>query len=113
MTDDTKPLIKPLRRPARRGFLKASGAAVAAGATLGAALGTSAANAAQASSGSAHKPTHNGTHADDPQFAVEPFYGVHQSGVVTPQQAHTYVAAFDLTTAKREDVIALLREWTD
>jgi deferrochelatase/peroxidase EfeB len=109
MTDDTKPPA----RPARRGFLKTSGAAVAAGATLGAALGTSAAQAAQTPQGVAHKSPHDGTHADDPHFAVEPFYGAHQGGVVTPQQAHTYVAAFDLTTAKREDVIALLREWTD
>ncbi|TKC92549.1 deferrochelatase/peroxidase EfeB [Trinickia terrae] len=105
MTDDTQ---RPARN-ARRGFLKASGAAVAAGATLGAALGTSAAQAAQ----SPHAPAHGKPHADDPQFAIEPFYGAHQGGIVTPQQAHTYVAAFDLTTAKREDVINLLREWTD
>src|SRR5471032_383684 len=92
-------------RPSRRGFLKAGGAAVAAGASLGAGLAAS--PAAQAAL--AKTPSHTA----DPQLAVEPFYGVHQGGIVTPQQSHTYVAALDLTTDKREDVIALLRAWTD
>ncbi|RKE39366.1 deferrochelatase/peroxidase EfeB [Paraburkholderia sp. BL23I1N1] len=88
-------------RPSRRGLLKAGSAAVAAGASLGATA------AAQAALGKT--PAHNA----DPQMAVEPFYGLHQGGVVTPQQSHTYVAALDLTTDKRDDVIALLRAWTD
>lgn len=46
------------------------------------------------------------------RHGVEPFWGPHQGGIVTPAQAHTYFAAFDLTTPKREDVAALLREWT-
>ncbi len=89
-------------RPSRRGFLKAGGAAVAAGAGLGA---TGVAQAAQTALGK--------THADDAQRAAEPFFGAHQGGIVTPQQSHTYVAAFDLTTDKRDDVIGLLRAWTD
>ncbi len=28
-------------------------------------------------------------------------------------QSQTYFAAFDLQTSKREDVVALLRRWTD
>jgi deferrochelatase/peroxidase EfeB len=91
----------PPSRPARRGFLKTGGVAIAAGAGLGA---SGLAHAAQAASG---KPR-----TDDPQHAVEPFFGAHQGGIVTPQQSHTYVAAFDLTTDKRDDVISLLREWT-
>jgi len=91
----------PPTRPARRGFLKAGGAAVAAGASL------SATGVAQAALGKTP------THADDPYLAVEPFFAEHQGGIVTPQQAHTYVAALDLTTTKREDVIGLLRTWTD
>ena len=98
MANDTN----PPRRPARRGFLKAGGAAVAAGASLSA---TSVAHAALSKSQAAH--------ADDPYLAVEPFFGEHQSGIITPQQAHIYVAALDLTTTRREDVIALLRTWTD
>jgi deferrochelatase/peroxidase EfeB len=90
----------PPKQPARRGFLKAGGAAVAAGASLGAA------GVAQA----AIKPP---AHAADPYLAVEPFFGTHQGGIVTPQQSHVYVAALDLTTTKRDDVIGLLRTWTD
>ncbi|MGO8832115.1 MAG: iron uptake transporter deferrochelatase/peroxidase subunit [Roseiarcus sp.] len=43
----------------------------------------------------------------------EPFWGAHQGGIVTPIQAHTYFAAFDLTTDKRDAVAQLLRRWTD
>jgi deferrochelatase/peroxidase EfeB len=42
----------------------------------------------------------------------EPFYGVHQAGIATPQQRNTYFAAFDLTATRRTEVIALLRAWT-
>ena len=94
MTDSSS----PPSRPGRRGFLKTGGAAVAAGASFAA---TGVAQAALTR-----------THADDMQRQIEPFYGVHQGGIVTPQQSHTYVAAFDLKTDKRDDVIALLREWT-
>jgi deferrochelatase/peroxidase EfeB len=41
-----------------------------------------------------------------------PFYGPHQGGILTPQQNYTYIAAFDLVTTKREDVIKMLRDWT-
>ena len=44
--------------------------------------------------------------------AVEPFWGKHQGGITTPVQDHTYVAALDLQTAKRDDLIRLLRGWT-
>ncbi|MBV9755414.1 MAG: deferrochelatase/peroxidase EfeB, partial [Alphaproteobacteria bacterium] len=47
-----------------------------------------------------------------PADAVEPFWGAHQGGIATPQQAHTFFAAFDLTTKERGDVVALLRAWT-
>jgi deferrochelatase/peroxidase EfeB len=45
--------------------------------------------------------------------ATEPFRGVHQAGIVTPQQGHSYFAAFDLLTTKRDDVVRLLRVWTE
>ena len=44
---------------------------------------------------------------------VEPFYGVHQGGILTPIQRHTYFAAFDLVATDRKDVIDLLQAWTD
>ncbi len=47
-----------------------------------------------------------------PATGTEPFWGEHQRGVTTSPQRHTYFMAFTLTTDKREDVIALLRAWT-
>jgi deferrochelatase/peroxidase EfeB len=44
--------------------------------------------------------------------SAEPFYGAHQSGILTPPQSHTYLAAFDLSAEKREDVVKLMRRWT-
>jgi deferrochelatase/peroxidase EfeB len=45
--------------------------------------------------------------------ATEAFWGVHQAGIVTPAQSHCYFAAFDLAAEKRDEVIGLLRAWTD
>jgi deferrochelatase/peroxidase EfeB len=45
--------------------------------------------------------------------STEPFWGAHQSGITTPIQTHTYFAAFDLQTDKRDDVVTLLRQWTE
>ena len=87
--------------PPRRRFLKAG---VAAGAALGA---SSVAHAATVTSLKQSKQP------VDPMLVVEPFFGEHQGGIVTPQQSHTYVASLDLTTDKREDVIGLLKTWTD
>jgi deferrochelatase/peroxidase EfeB len=44
---------------------------------------------------------------------TEPFWGPHQGGIATPAQAHSTFAAFDLSTDKRDEVIALLKSWTD
>ncbi len=53
------------------------------------------------------------TAAVAPETGVEPFFGVHQSGIATPSQTQTYFAVFDLQTDKADDVKALLRRWTD
>jgi deferrochelatase/peroxidase EfeB len=85
-------------RTTRRRFLTATaGLAAVAGANFapGAARGQEAAQSAQAAR------------------TTEPFWGARQSGIVTPAQAHTYFAAFDLMSAKRGDVEKLLRQWTD
>ena len=54
--------------------------------------------------------------APHPTLTVEgrtyQFTGAHQAGIVTPAQDRMYLAAFDLTTTSREDVVALLRAWT-
>ena len=44
--------------------------------------------------------------------AVEPFYGEHQGGILTPLQRNTYFAAFDLVTDDRQDIVNLLQVWT-
>jgi deferrochelatase/peroxidase EfeB len=90
-------------RASRRGFLTgAAGLAAAAGAGL-AAGGAAGAVAERAATGGPKAA--NGA-------ASEPFWGAHQGGILTPAQSHTYFAAFDLVTEKREDVVALLRAWT-
>jgi deferrochelatase/peroxidase EfeB len=78
----------------RRTFI---GGAAVAGATLAAAPESRAASAVKA-------PAKTGT---------EPFWGPHQGGIATPSQAHSTFAAFDLTTDKRDAVIALLKSWTE
>ena len=86
----------------RRRFL--TGAAGIAGA-VGVAGGASARQAP-----STHAPL-NPTAA--PASASLPFHGPHQQGIATPQQAHVYFAAFDLTAASRADVAALMQAWTE
>ena len=44
---------------------------------------------------------------------IEPFFGPHQAGIVTPAQLHTYFAAFDLVSDKRTDVSRLFQVWTE
>lgn len=41
-----------------------------------------------------------------------PFTGEHQAGIVTPAQDRLYLAAFDLTTTSRDELVELLRRWT-
>jgi len=40
------------------------------------------------------------------------FTGAHQAGIVTPAQDRLYLAAFDVTTTSRDELVALLRRWT-
>jgi deferrochelatase/peroxidase EfeB len=85
-------------RPTRRGLVTAAAGLVAA---AGTGLGGNAADAlvdTRADGGGGN--------------TVEPFWGEHQGGVTTPAQDHTYFAALDLQTTKRDDVIGLLRTWT-
>ncbi len=47
-----------------------------------------------------------------PQQTVVPFRAEHQAGITTPAQDRLHMAAFDVVTTSREDLIALLKEWT-
>jgi deferrochelatase/peroxidase EfeB len=89
--------------PSRRGFLVATTGLVAA---VGSASEGTAATATLARA----KDSSDGT--DPGKTQIESFWGKHQSGIVTPAQAHTYFASFDLETTRREELVAMLRRWT-
>jgi deferrochelatase/peroxidase EfeB len=91
-------------RPTRRGLVRAA-AGLAAAAGTGLSLGGVAEALVEA------KPASGP--AGDGKSSVEPFRGAHQGGITTPVQTHTYAAALDLVTAKRDDLVNLLRAWTD
>ncbi|AYB39305.1 iron uptake transporter deferrochelatase/peroxidase subunit [Brevibacillus laterosporus] len=57
---------------------------------------------------SAKTKNKSGSMKDD----IVPFYGEYQAGITTEVQNFVYVAAFDLVTTKRSDVIALFKDWT-
>jgi deferrochelatase/peroxidase EfeB len=89
--------------PTRRGLVRtAAGLAAAAG------TGWATERAAEAfvEAKSTSEPT------DFSKIEIEPFWGIHQGGITTPRQSHTYAAAFDLVTTKRADLVGLLRAWT-
>ena len=91
-------------RPTRRGLVgAAAGLAAAAGSGLGVGHVAEALGAGKNSTGSEHGG----------KSPFEPFWGRHQSGITTPAQRHTYFAALDLVTARREDLITVLRRWTE
>jgi deferrochelatase/peroxidase EfeB len=80
----------------RRGLFGAAGAAVATGVAGYAVRSAVSTQPSQAADG-------NGP--------VE-FHGVHQAGITTPVQDRLHFAAFDVTTTKRDELVALLKEWT-
>jgi deferrochelatase/peroxidase EfeB len=51
--------------------------------------------------------------ADDADDGIVAFHGAHQAGIVTPAQDRLHFAAFDVTTDARDELIDLLRAWTD
>jgi deferrochelatase/peroxidase EfeB len=91
------------RGTTRRGLVRtATGLAAAVGTSLGIGGVPEALVETKSTTGS----------ADDGRDRIEPFWGPHQGGITTPVQSHTYAAALDLITTKRDDVIKLLRIWT-
>jgi deferrochelatase/peroxidase EfeB len=89
--------LPPAGRPTRRGL-------VCAAAGLAAAAGMGSGGRAEA-----RIEAEPGGSATD---LIEPFWGAHQGGITTPAQTHTYTAALDLVSPKRDDLIRLLRVWT-
>jgi len=92
MTADGQPGNGVSRRSLLRG-----GALVGAGAVGGGVIGGFAGNALATPSAASGQ---------------EPFYGTHQSGIITDTQQHTVLAAFDLTSSNVADLAAVLQGWT-
>jgi deferrochelatase/peroxidase EfeB len=47
-------------------------------------------------------------------LALSPaFFGPRQGGIATPQQTHSYFAAFDSVAKSRDELVTMLRLWTD
>ncbi|MFL4473212.1 iron uptake transporter deferrochelatase/peroxidase subunit [Paeniglutamicibacter sp. MACA_103] len=83
--------------PSRRSLLVAAGAG---------GLGIAAGALAQAKLAGAQA-------AADPVADIVEFHGSHQSGIATPAQDRMHIAAFDVTTESRQELVALLGDWTD
>ncbi|MBH0010085.1 iron uptake transporter deferrochelatase/peroxidase subunit [Salinibacterium sp. SWN1162] len=90
-TDDTKGL-------SRRGLLGLAGAGV-----VGAGLGV---GGAFAIGGGGASSTSNDV------ASTYPFFGDHQSGIITPAQDRLHFAAFDVNDISRDELIELLRDWS-
>ncbi len=80
----------------RRRFITGIGAAAAAGAAVGAG------GVAIATRGDDANPRQ-----------VVPFRGAHQAGITTAAQDRLHFAAFDVTTTKRDELVTLLKRWTE
>ncbi|GGK05731.1 peroxidase [Pilimelia anulata] len=52
------------------------------------------------------------TEHPSPAADAVPFHGAHQAGIVTAAQDRLHFAAFDVVTADRDKLVALLRDWT-
>lgn len=80
---------------------------------LGAAgLGAIAAGAVGAGAGFAVADKPEPVVVADPDALPVPFEGKHQAGIVTPAQDRLYFVVLDMTSDDRDDLIALLQEWT-
>ncbi|MDO5645143.1 MAG: Dyp-type peroxidase [Dermabacter sp.] len=86
----------------RRGALGIAGAAAAAGAGVGAVAMGMVERRERADEAGADGALTSRTYD---------LRGEHQQGVTTPAQDNLYIAAFDLTTTSRDDVVRLLQEW--
>ncbi|SFU83195.1 iron uptake transporter deferrochelatase/peroxidase subunit [Alicyclobacillus macrosporangiidus] len=93
-------------RPMTRRQMLRTSAAGALGLAVGAA-------AARIGWGAETRPAGGGTKAEAGSVQVVPFYGEHQAGITTPQQAHLVLAAYDVLTTRAGELKDLLRAWTE
>lgn len=94
--------IKP-NTVSRRNLLKASAIA-----GVGMAIGASGFGAVTAMSDVLERPSNK----DKASKSTIPFYGEHQAGIATPQQGFAYIAAFNLLTDQKQEVIKLFKNWS-
>ncbi len=95
----------PGDRSPKDGISRRAALGILGAGTAGAGFAAGAATTASLSAGASPE--------GDPRDAY-PFYGEHQAGITTPVQDRLHFAAFDLTsTADRDDLIQLLKDWTD
>jgi deferrochelatase/peroxidase EfeB len=87
----------PLPPFSRRRFLGAVGGLAAGGAVAAGSELTASGSASESAAGIA---------------SIEPFFGLHQGGIATSAQSHTYFAALDVTSERRNEVADLFRSWT-
>lgn len=109
--------------PKRRDFLAATGISALA-ATVATACGKPQSDKAskvnqQPAGGTLGAQADSGTashvapaRAASAQQTAYSFYGDHQPGILTPAQDRMHFAALDLSTASRDDVISLFKDWT-
>ncbi|MBM7691511.1 deferrochelatase/peroxidase EfeB [Peribacillus deserti] len=90
-----------LRRISRRNVLKAAGIG-GAGMLLGA-----------SGIGSFLTSTGNSMTKDETDNNFIPFYGKHQSGIITDMQDHIYFVSLEVTAESRQDLIKLFKDWTN
>ena len=95
------PSAEPNPQPTGLSRRKLFGAAGVTAAVVGAASAGALAGRASAASSSP-------THLQDPV----PFRGERQAGIITEAQDRMHFCAFDVTTDKRDDVVAMLKQWT-
>ncbi|GAA3669317.1 iron uptake transporter deferrochelatase/peroxidase subunit [Arthrobacter ginkgonis] len=62
--------------------------------------------------GAAGYAAYASTREPAPASAVVPLHGEHQAGITTAAQDRMHIAAFDVTTQDRDELVALLRDWT-
>lgn len=97
-TNDAAVAEQPRKGFSRRRLIGAAGVGAAIAGAAGAGVMAGRASAASAPHGELQGPV--------------PFRGQHQAGIITEAQDRMHFATFDVTTESKDDVVALMREWT-
>jgi deferrochelatase/peroxidase EfeB len=107
MSEQQEPGQRPAGVSRRRlfGWVGAGTAGVLAAGATGGVIGHATALGTDAATG-------QGSPTPGPHDAVE-FTGRHQAGIVTPAQDRLHFVSFDVTTDRRDELVEMLKAWTD